>query len=59
MLKVVTLNKLLTRLPVLLVQMKVGQNSNKLTKEIGKILCLLYQHDKITKTHCNNLIKSL
>ena len=54
-----TLNKILTRLPVLLVQMKVGHNSNKLTKEIGKILCLLYQRNKITKTHCNNLIKSL
>ena len=42
-LKIVTLNKLLTRLPVLLAQIKAGNNLYKLKKEIRQILYLLYQ----------------
>ena len=56
---ILTPNKLLTRLPILLTQIKAGNNSNKLKNEIRKILDLLYQHNKITKKLCNNLIKSL
>ena len=52
-LKILTPNKLLTRLPILLTQMKAGNNSYKLKNEIRQVLYLLYQHKKV------NLIKSL
>ena len=48
-LKVLTSNKLLSRLPILLVQIKAGNNSYILGNEIRWILYLLYQHNKITK----------
>ena len=48
-LKILTPNKLLTRLPILLAQAKAGNNSYKLKNEIRQILYLLYQHNKITK----------
>ena len=57
-LKNLTLNKLLTRLLVLLSQLKAGNNSYKLKNEIKQILYLLYQHNKITKNVYNNIIKS-
>ena len=47
--KILTPNKLLSRLPVLLAQIKAGNNSYKLKNEIRQILYLLYQHNKITK----------
>ena len=47
--KFLTPNKLLTRLPILLVQIKAGNNSYKLKTEIRQILYLSYQHNKITK----------
>ena len=46
--KILTPNKLLSRLPVLLAQIKAGNNSYKLKNEIRQILYLLYQHNKIT-----------
>ena len=58
-LEILTPNKLLTRLPILLAQIKAGNNSNKLKNELRQILYLLYQHHKITKKVYNNLIKSL
>ena len=58
-LKVLTPNKLLTRLPLFLAQIKAGNNSYKLKNEIRQILYLLHQHNKITKKIYNNLIKSL
>ena len=58
-LKILTPNKLLTRLPILLAQIKAGNNSYKLKNEIRQILYLLYQDNKITKKVHNNLIKSL
>ena len=57
-LKILTPDKLLTILPILLAQIKAGNNSNKLKNEIRQILYLLYQHNKITKK-VYNLIKSL
>ena len=57
-LKMSTPNKLLTRLPILLAQIKGEYNSNKLKNEIRQILYLLYQHNKITKKVYNNLMKS-
>ena len=58
-LKILNPNKLLTRLPILLTQGNAGHDSYKLKNEIRQILYLLYQHNKITKRACNNLIKSL
>ena len=52
-LKILTLTKLLTRLPILLAQVKARNNSKKLKKEIRQILYLLYQHSKITKNICD------
>ena len=52
-------NKLLTRLPIFLAQIKAGNNSYKLKNEIRQILYLSYQLNKITKKVYNNLIKSL
>ena len=57
-LKILTPNKLLIRFPVLLDQIKAGNNSYKVKNEIREILYLLYQHNKITKIIYNNLIKS-
>ena len=57
-LKIFTPNKLLTRL-VLLAQIKAERNSSKLKHKIRQILYLLYQHNKITKTLYNVVIKSL
>ena len=37
-LKILTPNKLLTRLPILLAQIKAGNNSNKLKDEVTQIL---------------------
>ena len=51
-----TPNKLLARLPIILAQVKAGNNSNKSKNEVTQILC---QHNKITKKFENNLIKSL
>ena len=58
-LKIWTQNKLMTRLPIILAQIKAGKNSNKLTKEIRQILYLLYQHNKSNKKVYNNLMKLL
>ena len=55
-LEILSSNKLLTRLPILLAQIKSGNNSYKLKNEIRQILYLLYQHNKITKKVYNNLI---
>ena len=57
-LKNLTQNKLLTRLPILLAQIKAGNNSYKLKNEIRQILLyLLYQRNKITKKVYNNVIQ--
>ena len=58
-LKILTPNKLLTRLRISLAQTKIGNNSNKLKNEIRKILYLFYQQNKITKNVYNKLMKSL
>ena len=56
-LKILASKKLLSRLPIKLAQIKARNNSNKLKKR--NQTNLLYQHNKITKKVCNNLIKSL
>ena len=58
-LKLLTPNKLLTRLTILLAQKKAGNSSVKLKNEVRQILYLLYQHNEITKKICIILMKSL
>ena len=50
-LKILTPNKLLTRLPILLAQTNAGNNSYKLKNNWRQILYLLYQHNKIKSSH--------
>ena len=58
---------MLTRLPILLAQIKAGNNSYKLKDKIRKILYYvytilyytMYQHNRITKKLYKNLINSL
>ena len=57
--KILMPNKLLTRLPILLAQIKFENNLYKLKNEIRQILYLLYLYNKIIKKVYNNLIKSL
>ena len=57
--KILTPHKLLTMLPVLLVQRKAGNNSYTLKKEIRQMVYLLYQHNKINKILYKNLIRLL
>ena len=47
--KILTPNKLLTRLQTLLAEKKAGNNSNKLKNEIRQVVYLLYQHSNNTK----------
>ena len=56
--KILTPNKLLTRLSTLQRKKKAGKNSYKLKNEIRQTLYLLYQHNKGTKKVYSNLIKS-
>ena len=58
-LKIITPNKLLTRLPILLALIKAGNNSYKFKNEVRQMLYLLYSHNKITRKVYKNLIKSL
>ena len=58
-LKVLTATQLLQRLPIALAQVKAGNNSENLLKEIRQIIYSLYQSKEITKKVYNNLMKSL
>ena len=54
-LKILTPNQMLNRLPIILAQLKAGNNSEKLKNKIKQILYSLYQSKKLTK----NVYKSL
>ena len=54
-LKTLTPNHMLSRLPISLAQLKVGNNSEKLKNEIRQLLYSLYRSKKLTK----NVYKSL
>ena len=49
---------MLQRLTIVLVQVKAGNNSRKLLKEIIEIVYSLYQSKEITKKVYSNIIKS-
>ena len=57
--KILTPNKLLTRLSILLAQIKPENNLYKLKNEIRQKIYFLLQHNKIIKKLYNNFIESL
>ena len=50
---------MLQRLPISLVQVKAGNNSESLLNKIRQILYSLYQSKQITKKVYNKIIKSI
>ena len=58
-LKILTLKQMFQRLPVVLGQVKFGNNSESSLNEIRQIVYSLYQSKQITKTEYNNIIKSI
>ena len=58
-LKILTPKQMLQRLPIALVQVKAGNNSESLLNEIRQIVYSLYQSKQITKKVYNNIIKSI
>ena len=55
-LKILTPNQMLSRVPITLAQLKVGNNSEKLKNEIRQLLYSLYRSEKITKNFYKSLI---
>ena len=58
-LKILTLDQILSRLPITLAQSKAGNNSQKLINKIRKLLYSLYYSKKLTKTIYNHLINAI
>ena len=58
-LKILTPKQMIQRLPITLVQVKAGNNSESLLNEIRQIIYSLYQSKEITKNIYNNIIKSI
>ena len=59
MLKILTPNQMLKRLPIALAQVKAGNNSESLLNEIRQIVYSLYRSKEITKKVSNNIINSI
>ena len=55
--KTLTPNQMLSGLPVTLAQLRAGNNSEKLKKEIRQLLYSLYRSKNLIKQVYNNLIK--
>ena len=58
-LKVMTPKQMTVRLPILLAQLKAGNNSRKLKNEIRQIVYSLYRLKNIRKTIYNHLINAI
>ena len=58
-LKILTPNQILSRLRIILVQLKAGSNSEKLKNEIRQLLHSLCRSKKLTKKIYNNLINTI
>ena len=58
-LEILTPNQMLKRLPIAFAQIKAGNNSEGLLKEIRQIVYSFYRSKKITKKVYNNIIKSI
>ena len=50
---------MITRLPILLAQLKAGNNSNKLNNEISQIVYSLYRSKNLSKTVYNHLVNDI
>ena len=59
MLKILTLNQMLKRLPIALAQVKPGNDSESLLNEIRQIVYSLYRSKEITKKVYKNIINSI
>ena len=57
-LKILTLDQMLSILPISLAQLKTENNSEKLKNEIRKISYSLYHSKKLTQTIYNSLINT-
>ena len=55
-LKMLTPNQMLSRLPISLIQLKAGNNSEKLKNEIRQLLYFLYRSKKLTKLLYKSLV---
>ena len=55
-LKILTPNQMLGRLPILLAQLKAGNNSVKLKNETRQLLYSLYRSKKLTKQPYKSLV---
>ena len=55
-LKILTLDQMLSRLPISLAQLKAGNNSEKLKNEIRQLLYSLYRSKKLTKQLYKSLV---
>ena len=58
-LKIMTPKQMITRLPILLAQLKAGNNSQKLKNEIRHIVYSLYRSKNLSKTIYNHLISTI
>ena len=58
-LKILTPKQMFTRLPILLAQIKAGNNSRELKNEIRQLLYSLYRSKQISKTVYKNLITTI
>ena len=58
-LKILRSDQMLSRLPITLAQLKVGNNSEKLKNEIRQLLHSFYRSKKLTETMYNNLINTI
>ena len=58
-LKILSPKQMLQRLPIVLAQVKAGNNSENLLNEIRQIIYSLYQTKEINENVFNNLMKKL
>ena len=58
-LKIMTPKQIITRLPILLAQLKSGNNSEKLKNEIRQLLYSLYRSKNLSKTIYNSLMNTI
>ena len=58
-LKILTPDQMLSRLPIILAQLKTENNSQKLINEMRQLLYSLYLSKKLTKTIYNHLINAI
>ena len=58
-LKILTPQQMITRLPILLAQLKAGNNSQKLKNEIRQIVYSLYRPKNLSKIICNSLMNTI